>query len=89
MVEEDVMRLAAPRYVPMLVPPQDWTRPNRGGFLQLHCQIMRTKGIGAQKESLRKADLTRVYEGLNCLGKVSENPSVMALTVRFLLNRVH
>ena len=71
MVDEDVTRLAAPRHVPMLVPPLDWTRPNRGGFLSLHSQMMRTKGLKAQKEALRKADLTSVYEGLNCLGKVS------------------
>ena len=75
MIEDDVTRLAAPRHVPMLVPPQDWTKPNRGGFLRLHSQIMRTKGLRAQKDALRKADLSRIYDGLNCLGKVSENHS--------------
>ncbi|CAM9937269.1 unnamed protein product, partial [Laminaria digitata] len=70
MVDEDISRLAAPRYVPMLVQPRDWTHPDRGGFLNLHTQIMRTRGEAAQKQALRRADLSRVYQGLNCLGKV-------------------
>lgn len=71
MVDEDISRLAAPRFVPMLVQPRDWTQPDRGGFLRLHTQIMRTKGGAVQKQALRRADLTRVYQGLNCLGKVT------------------
>ncbi|CAM9263757.1 unnamed protein product [Scytosiphon promiscuus] len=70
MVEEDISRLATPRFVPMLVPPLDWTQPDQGGFLKLHSQIMRTKGEAAQKYALRRADLRKVYKGLNCLGKV-------------------
>lgn len=70
MVDEDISRLAAPRFVPMLVQPRDWTSPDKGGFLSLRTHIMRTKGDRGQKEALRKADLTRVYDGLNCLGKV-------------------
>ncbi|CAN0442358.1 unnamed protein product, partial [Ectocarpus sp. 12 AP-2014] len=54
----------------MLVPPLDWVKPNRGGFLRLRAQIMRTKGEAAQKHALRRADLRQVYKGLNCLGKV-------------------
>lgn len=71
MVDEDISRLAAPRFVPMLVQPRDWTQPDRGGFLKLHTQIMRTRGEAVQKQALRRADLTRVYQGLNCLGKVA------------------
>ncbi|CBJ30655.1 mitochondrial DNA-directed RNA polymerase [Ectocarpus siliculosus] len=70
MVDEDISRLATPRFVPMLVPPLDWIKPNRGGFLRLRAQIMRTKGEAAQKHALRRADLRQVYKALNCLGKV-------------------
>lgn len=82
MVDEDISRLAAPRYVPMLVPPRDWTQPDRGGFLRLHSQIMRTRGEAAQKHALRRADLTRVYQGLNCLGKVTGDCPAKAAWVR-------
>lgn len=70
MVDEDISRLATPRFVPMLVPPSDWVRPDQGGFLRLHSQIMRTRGEAAQKRALARADLRKIYHGLNCLGKV-------------------
>lgn len=70
MVDEDISALATPRFVPMLVPPKDWVTPEQGGFLQLRSRMMRTKGEAAQKNALRRADLRKVYEGLNCLGKV-------------------
>ncbi|CAM9586380.1 unnamed protein product, partial [Hapterophycus canaliculatus] len=70
MVEDDISRLATPRFVPMLVPPLDWVQPDQGGFLKLHVPIMRTRGEAAQKHALRRADLRKVYKGLNCLGKV-------------------
>lgn len=71
MVDEDISRLPTPRFVPMLVPPKDWTHPERGGYLWLQSQIMRTKGEAAQNKALRRADLRKVYQGLNCLGKVT------------------
>lgn len=71
MVDADVGKLASPRYVPMLVPPREWTSPDRGGFLQLRTPMMRAKGEAAHREALKKADLRQVYEGLNCLGKVN------------------
>ncbi|CAN0414773.1 unnamed protein product [Pylaiella littoralis] len=70
MVDEDISRLATPRFVPMLVPPSDWVRPDQGGFLRLHSQIMRTRGEAAQKRALARADLRKIYHSLNCLGKV-------------------
>lgn len=70
MVDEDISRLATPRFVPMLVPPLDWVKPDQGGFLRLHSQIMRTRGETAQKQALARADLRKVYHSLNCLGKV-------------------
>eukprot|EP00752_Nemacystus_decipiens_P002243 g2126.t1 len=70
MVDDDISRLATPRFVPMVVQPMDWTHPERGGFLRLRSRMMRTKGEAAQNKALRRADLRKVYEGLNCLGKV-------------------
>eukprot|EP00903_Cladosiphon_okamuranus_P015271 g14112.t1 len=70
MVDEDISRLATPRFVPMLVQPREWTHPERGGFLQLRTRMMRTKGDTAQENALRRADLRQVFQGLNCLGKV-------------------
>lgn len=72
MVDEDISRLATPRFVPMLVQPKDWTHPERGGFLRLRSRMMRTKGEAAQNNALRRADLRKVYQGLNCLGKASD-----------------
>lgn len=70
MIDEDISRLATPRFVPMLVPPLNWTQPDQGGFLRLHSQVMRTRGEAAQKHALARADLRKVYHGLNCLGQV-------------------
>lgn len=57
----------------MVVQPMDWTHPERGGFLRLRSRMMRTKGEAAQSNALRRADLRKVYQGLNCLGKVTKN----------------
>lgn len=70
MIEEDVSTFVEPRFVPMLVPPRDWTRTDKGGYLNLRTQAMRTWGDKGQKEALRLAELGRVFKGLNCLGKV-------------------
>lgn len=71
MIDEDISSFVAPRFVPMVVPPQKWTRSDRGGYLRLRCQVMRTWGDRGQKEALKLADLHRIFDGLNCLAKVS------------------
>ncbi|EFA84795.1 DNA-dependent RNA polymerase [Heterostelium album PN500] len=58
------------RLLPMVVPPQPWTHPNKGCYLQYPCFIMRTNGSKLQKTSLYQSDLTNIYEGLNVLGEV-------------------
>lgn len=70
MLDEDVSSFVEPRFVPMLVPPLPWTRTDMGGYYNLKSHVMRTWGDKGQKAALRLANLGRIYEGLNCLGKV-------------------
>ncbi|CAN0467911.1 unnamed protein product, partial [Discosporangium mesarthrocarpum] len=70
MMNEDVKYLVAPRFVPMLVEPRKWDNPDRGAYMRLRCGVMRTRGEKGQREALKMADLSQVYHGLNCLGKV-------------------
>jgi DNA-directed RNA polymerase len=70
LLQEDICRLAMPRYLPMLVAPRPWIRHNSGAYFRLKSQVMRTHGITSQIQALRRADLSRVYHGLNCLGRV-------------------
>lgn len=70
MIDEDISSFVAPRFVPMVVPPQNWTRSDRGGYLRLRSQVMRIWGDKGQKEALKLADLKKVFDGLNCLAKV-------------------
>jgi DNA-directed RNA polymerase len=58
------------RELPMLCPPTPWTHHDRGGFLKLSTRVMRTKGSRAQTEGLKMAQLERVFEGLNALGRL-------------------
>lgn len=70
MIDEDVRKFVEPRFVPMLVPPREWTRSDKGGYLNLRTNVMRTWGDKGQRDALRQAELGRVFNGLNCLGKV-------------------
>ncbi|CAM9911438.1 unnamed protein product, partial [Sphacelaria rigidula] len=70
MIDEDVRKFVEPRFVPMLVPPREWTRSDKGGYLNLRTNVMRTWGDKGQRDALRQAELGRVFDGLNCLGKV-------------------
>ncbi|CAM9229176.1 unnamed protein product [Choristocarpus tenellus] len=70
MIDQDVRHLVAPRFVPMLVRPSEWTNPDRGAYLRLRCGVMRTRGDGGHREAMKHANLEKVYQGLNCLGKV-------------------
>ncbi|KAL3501558.1 hypothetical protein ACH5RR_036007 [Cinchona calisaya] len=58
-------------YMPMLVPPLNWTGHDRGAYLFLPSYIMRTHGAKQQKEALRRApkkELEPVFQALNTLG---------------------
>ena len=72
-LEEEYLSWAAytTRHMPMIVPPSDWTGPNRGGYRWLEVEMMRTHRSNVQKEALEHADLSIVCEGLNILGKTA------------------
>lgn len=58
-------------YMPMLVPPLNWTGHDRGAYLFLPSYIMRTHGAKQQREALRrcpKQQLEPVFQALNTLG---------------------
>ncbi|KAH9626810.1 hypothetical protein KSS87_002456 [Heliosperma pusillum] len=58
-------------YMPMVVPPLDWTGYDRGAHLFLPSYIMRTHGARQQRVALKsvpKGQLDTVYEALNTLG---------------------
>ncbi|KAL7522519.1 hypothetical protein ACHAWX_007224 [Stephanocyclus meneghinianus] len=54
----------------MVVPPKDWVSVNDGGYEVIKVDFMRTRQCKTQKEAIRKADLSKVYEGLNVLGRI-------------------
>jgi DNA-directed RNA polymerase len=59
-----------PRYLPMLVRPRPWISYNEGGYLTLRSIIMRTRGSRSQLDSLRRAELTSLFAGLNVVAEV-------------------
>ncbi|KAL8518413.1 hypothetical protein ACS0TY_009699 [Phlomoides rotata] len=58
-------------YMPMLVPPLNWTGYERGAYLFLPSYIMRTHGAKQQREAVKRApkqQLEPVFQALNNLG---------------------
>ncbi|XP_022993982.1 DNA-directed RNA polymerase 2, chloroplastic/mitochondrial-like [Cucurbita maxima] len=58
-------------YMPMLVPPVNWTGYDKGGHIFLPSFIMRTRGANQQREAVKrtpKQQLTPVFEALDTLG---------------------
>lgn len=70
-LEDEYLSWAAntTRYMPMIVPPTDWSGPNEGAYKWLKADLMRTHGSSVQREALQNADLSVVCDGLNILGK--------------------
>ncbi|KAK9063780.1 hypothetical protein SSX86_017652 [Deinandra increscens subsp. villosa] len=69
-LEKSAMHMVIP-YMPMLLPPVNWTGYNRGGYLFLPSYIMRTHGAKQQRDVVKrtpKKQLERVFEALNTLG---------------------
>ena len=67
------------RHTPMIIPPNDWVGPRDGGYRWLKCDFMRTHGSQVQREALKHADLSTVFDGLNVLGKTAWkiNPEIL------------
>lgn len=60
---------STPRYLPMLIPPNEWSRDNKTGpYLLLRSSIMRAMSP-LQTRAVQTANPAIVYEGLNYLGK--------------------
>ncbi|MQM13001.1 hypothetical protein Taro_045922, partial [Colocasia esculenta] len=58
-------------YMPMLVPPVNWTGYDKGAHLFLPSYIMRTHGSRQQREAVKRApknQMQAVYEALDTLG---------------------
>ncbi|KAL3811264.1 hypothetical protein ACHAXA_003363 [Cyclostephanos tholiformis] len=58
------------RVQPMVVPPNEWTDLDNGGYETIKVPFMRTRHCKTQKDSLHRADLSKVMEGLNVLGNI-------------------
>lgn len=59
-------------YMPMLVPPVNWSGYDKGGHLFLPSYVMRTHGVRQQREAVKKAprkQLEPVFEALDTLGQ--------------------
>ena len=71
--EDELVSWAASttRHTPMIVPPTEWTGPQKGGYRWLEADLMRTHGSQVQLEALQYADLSLVYDGLNILGSTA------------------
>ncbi|KAI9082869.1 hypothetical protein K1719_035199 [Acacia pycnantha] len=74
-------------YMPMLVPPVNWTGFDKGGHLFLPSYVMRTHGAKQQREAIKKAPLKQlglVFEALDTLGntKWRINKRVLSITDR-------
>ncbi|GJV43229.1 DNA-directed RNA polymerase 1, mitochondrial [Tanacetum coccineum] len=69
-LEKSAMHMVIP-YMPMLLPPVNWTGYNRGGYLYLPSYIMRTHGAKQQRDVVKrtpKKQLEPVFGALNTLG---------------------
>ncbi|XP_047170921.1 DNA-directed RNA polymerase 1B, mitochondrial isoform X1 [Vigna umbellata] len=58
-------------YMPMLVPPINWTRYDKGGYFFLPSYVMRIHGARQQREAVKRAtksQLEPVFEALDTLG---------------------
>ncbi|XWS64144.1 hypothetical protein CRYUN_Cryun06bG0161500 [Craigia yunnanensis] len=78
-------------YMPMLVPPQNWTGYDRGAHLFLPSYVMRTHGAKQQRETVKRTprkQLEPVFEALDTLGntKWRINKRVLGVVDRIWAN---
>ncbi|XVF03114.1 hypothetical protein REPUB_Repub04eG0232900 [Reevesia pubescens] len=78
-------------YMPMLVPPQNWTGYDRGAYLFLSSYVMRTHGAKQQREAVKRTprkQLEPVFEALDTLGnaKWRINKRVLSVVDRIWAN---
>ncbi|KAK6252007.1 hypothetical protein QUC31_013727 [Theobroma cacao] len=78
-------------YMPMLVPPQNWTGYDRGAYLFLPSYVMRTHGAKQQRETVKRTprkQLEPIFEALDTLGntKWRINKRVLGVVDRLWAN---
>ncbi|TKY58551.1 DNA-directed RNA polymerase 1B [Spatholobus suberectus] len=69
-LEKSARHMVIP-YMPMLVPPINWTGYDKGAYLFLPSYVMRIHGAKQQREAVKRApksQLDPVFEALNTLG---------------------
>ena len=69
------------RVLPMICPPINWVDWETGGYLHKGFSIMRTQGSRLQKISLERAELSKVCEVLNIMGKTAWRINTDVLSV--------
>ncbi|KAH1238533.1 DNA-directed RNA polymerase 2, chloroplastic/mitochondrial [Glycine max] len=71
-------------YMPMLVPPVNWSGYDKGGHLFLPSYVMRTHGARQQREAVKRAprkQLEPVFEALDTLGHTKWRVNKKVLSV--------
>lgn len=71
-------------YMPMVVPPVNWTGFDKGGYLFLPSYVMRTHGVKQQREAVKKVprkQLEPVFEALDTLGNTKWRVNNKVLSV--------
>ncbi|XP_019420030.1 PREDICTED: DNA-directed RNA polymerase 2B, chloroplastic/mitochondrial-like [Lupinus angustifolius] len=71
-------------YMPMLVPPVNWTGYDKGGHLFLPSYVMRTHGVRQQREAVKRSprkQLEPVFEALDTLGNTKWRVNKKVLSV--------
>lgn len=81
-------------YMPMLVPPQNWTGYDRGAYLFLPSYVMRTHGAKQQRDTVKRTprkQLEPIFEALDTLGntKWRINKSVLGVMERLWASGDH
>ncbi|KAK1629779.1 hypothetical protein QYE76_004094 [Lolium multiflorum] len=71
-------------YMPMLIPPINWTGYDKGAHLFLPSYIMRTHGARQQREAVKRApkeQMQSIFEALNTLGSTKWRVNKKVLTI--------
>ncbi|XP_057996187.1 DNA-directed RNA polymerase 1B, mitochondrial isoform X2 [Hevea brasiliensis] len=89
-LEKSARHMVIP-YMPMLVPPLNWTGYDKGAYLFLPSYFMRTHGAKQQREAVKRTprkQLEAVFEALDTLGntKWRVNKKVLAVVDRIWAN---
>lgn len=71
--KEPVHSLLA-KHLPMLIPPEPWSKFNRGGFVTQSAKVVRIKNNDKyqryyQEAAIERGDMEQIFKGLEVLGK--------------------